>query len=103
MSMSVLVTFAVCIYSSWELTLVVIFVFPLLFISYRLTNTFYYSTGSGNDDYLQSSSHVVLETVRNIKTVVSLGAQECFIGRVKGYLSSHTWYVTEKRFVTTDT
>ena len=67
--------------------------FPLLFLAYRLVNKFYYETGSGDDDYLQVSSHVVLETVDNVKTVVSLGAQEYFIGRVNQYLRSHTWYI----------
>ena len=90
---SVLIALAICFYSSWELSLVFILAFTLVFLAYRLVNKFYYETGSGDDDYLQVSSHVVLETVDNVKTVVSLGAQEYFIGRINQYLRSHTWYI----------
>ena len=65
-------------------------VFPLLFIAYHLAHKFYFDTGSGDDGHLQVSSHVFLETVGNIKTVVTLGAKEYFIGRVSKHLHSHT-------------
>lgn len=90
---SVLMALAICFYSSWELSLVMVLAFPLLFISYRLANSLYYSTGSGDGDSLQVSSHIVLETVRFIKTVFSLGAEEYFVKSVQHFLRVHTKYI----------
>ena len=90
---SVLMGLAIYFYSSWELSLVMTFAFPLLYISYRLANSLYYNTGSGDGDSLQVSSHIVLETVQYIKTVVSLGAEEYFIKSVQHFLQLHTKYV----------
>ena len=68
--------------------------FPIIIIAYRTTNKLYQSTGSGDGDYLQLSSHVVIESVDNIKTVVALGAEEYFVNTLKNHLHSHTRLVT---------
>ena len=88
---SVLMTVVVSFYSSWELALMLIVAFPLIFVSYRLSHNLYYSTG--DNDYLQASAHVVLETVKYIKTVVTLQAGDYFINSVNEYLRLHTRYL----------
>ena len=79
--------------SSWELTFLLMLTFPLVFISFRLNNKLYSSTGSVKIDTLQESAHVITETIDHIKTVVTLGAKEYFVNYIKRYLRSHSWYV----------
>ena len=84
-----------CFYSSWELSLIVLLAFPLVFLSYRIGIKLYQSTGSGDGDHLQASAHVVIESVDYIKTVVTLGAEEYFVNLINHYLHSHTRYTLQ--------
>ena len=86
---SVITAVAVCFASSWELTLLVLLAFPLIFTSYRLSNSLYRHTGSADDQSIQESTHIVIETIEHIKTVVSLGAEEYFVNTVNTHLRSH--------------
>ena len=97
--MSVLTALAVCFYSSWELSLILLLAFPLVFLSYRIANKLYQSTGSGDDDHLQASAHVVIESVDHIKTVVALGAEEYFVRSINNYLHSHTRYTLQPNHI----
>ena len=92
-STSVFIALILSFISSWELTFLLMLTFPLVFISYRLNNKLYKSTGSGKIDTLQESAHVITETINHIKTVVTLGAKEYFVNYIKRYLQSHSWYV----------
>ena len=78
-----------CFVSSWELSLVVVPAFPLIFLSHRLGHKLLYSSGSGDGDCLEVSTHLVTETVSNIKTVVSLEARDYFVESISLYLHSH--------------
>ena len=84
-----------CFYSSWELSVILLLAFPLVFLSYRISDKLYQSTGSGDDDHLQASAHVVIESVDHIKTVVALGAEEYFVNSINNYLHSHTRYILQ--------
>ena len=84
---SVVITLIICFASSWELSLVELLLFPLVFIAYSLSYRLYYTQRSG--EFLQASTHLVIETISNIKTVVSHGAEEYFIKTVDHYLQSH--------------
>ena len=90
-STSVLMALILSFISAWELTLVLMVAFPLTFVTYRLSNKLYQSTGSGELDHLQESGHMVTETVDHIKTVVTLGTEDYFINTVSQYLQSHSW------------
>ena len=92
-STSVLIALILSFISSWELTFLLMLTFPLVFISFRLNNKLYSSTGSVKMDSLQKSAHVITETIDFIKTVVTLGAKEYFVKSIKKYLQSHSWYV----------
>ena len=74
---SVVVALAVCFSGSWELTLIFFLAIPLIIISHRLEFAMY--SGVQSADEITSASHVVMETVGNIKTVVSLGAEDYFV------------------------
>ena len=78
-----------CFISSWELSLVLFLAFPLIFLSYRLGHKLLYSSGSGDSHCLEVSTHLVTETVSNIKTVISLGAEDYFVESIAHYLHSH--------------
>ena len=93
-TLSVVITISVCFVSSWELSLVLFPAFPIVFLSYRLSHKLLHSSGTGDGDCLETSAQLVIESVSNIKTVVSLGAQEYFLESVSANLSSHLWYVT---------
>ena len=92
-STSILIALILSFISSWELTFLLMLTFPLVFITYRLNNKLYKSTGSGKIDTLQESAHVITETIDHIKTVVTLGAKEYFVKSIKRHLQSHSWYV----------
>ena len=92
-STSVFIALILSFASSWELTFLLMLTFPLVFISFRLNNKLYSSTGSVKIDTLQESAHVITETIDHIKTVVTLGAKEYFVNYIKRYLRSHSWYV----------
>ena len=82
-----------CFTSSWELTLILLLIFPFVLISQRLTHNLLYSSGSGSIEFLEVSTHVVTETVSNIKTVITHGADEYFVNTIGCYLQSHMMYV----------
>ena len=81
---SVVVALAVCFTGSWELTFLVFIAFPLMITSYRVGVSMY--RGVQSADSLARASHVVMETTDNIKTVVSLGAEDYFVNSIKDNL-----------------
>ena len=88
-AVSVVVTLLICFISSWQLSFVLLLAFPFLFLTYRLGNKLLHSSGAGNDDDLETSTQFVIESVTNMKTVISLGAQKYFIESVSFLLHSH--------------
>ena len=89
-AVSVVMTLIICFTSSWELSFILMLAFPLIFFSYYLNNKLYYSSGTG--EYLETSTHVVTETVGYIKTVITRGAEDYFVRCIGKYLLSHLRY-----------
>ena len=83
---SVVVSLAVCFTGSWELTFLVYTAIPLLIISYRVRFAMFSGEQSAGDSSLARASHVVMATTDNIKTVVSLGAEDYFVNAIKDNL-----------------
>ena len=83
---SVVAALAVCFTGSWELTFLVFIAIPLLITSYRVGFSMYRGVQSADDSSLARASHVVTETTDNIKTVVSLGAEDYFVNSIKDNL-----------------
>ena len=88
-TLSVLLTLVICLATSWELTLVLMFSFPLMFVSIHLSYKIVSTNGPGVGKCLETSTHLVTETVKNIKTVFSHNAMEYFIQRSSHLLHSH--------------
>jgi len=87
---SIVVALAVCFSGSWELTLIFFLAIPLIIISHRLEFAMY--SGVQSADEITSASHVVMETVGNIKTVVSLGAEDYFVNVTRENLNVRLRY-----------
>ena len=64
------------------------FSFPLVFLAYSFSVRINHVKNAGR--FLQVSTHVVTETIGNIKTVVAYGAEEYFVQKVSQHLRSHT-------------
>ena len=86
---SVVVALAVCFSGSWELTFLLSIAIPLIIIPYRVGFSMYRGVPSSDDSSLARASHVVTETIDNIKTVVSLGGENYFVNAIKSDLSLH--------------
>ena len=84
---SVVVALAVCFSGSWELTLIFSLAIPLIIISNRIAFFMYSGVQSPDETSITSASHVVMETVDSIKTVVSLGAEEYFVNVTREHLN----------------
>ena len=84
-----MVAFVVSMTGSWELTFVIFITIPLIFISYRASFAMLRGTQSEGDNPLSRASHVVTESVQNIKTVVSLGAEEYLVKVVRKNLKEY--------------
>jgi len=82
---SIVAALVVCFTGSWELTFIIFIAIPLFIISYRVAFAMY--SGVQSVDEITSASHVVMETVDNMKTVVSLGAEDHFVNATKEYLN----------------
>ena len=67
--------------ASWELTLVLIFCFPVLgtvgFLQLRLQA----GKAQKNKENMESSGQTAVESIENIRTVAGLGAEEKFYNR----------------------
>ena len=63
---------------------------PLIFASFRLTYVLYRHDSSEDGNFLQESTHIMIETIEHIKTVISLGAEDYFVNSVNTRLYSHT-------------
>ena len=72
--------------ASWELSLVMIFCFPVLgafgFLQFRLLA----GRTAKNKKKLEESGKTAVESIDNVRTVVSLGVEETFITRYKNLL-----------------
>ena len=88
-AVSVVVAVIICFVSSWQLSFVLLLAFPLNILSYRLSYKLLQSSGAGEGKNLEMSTHLVTESVTNIKTVVSLGAQHYFVQSISSHLHSH--------------
>ena len=86
---AIVAALVVCLTGSWELTFFVFMAIPLIITSYRVNWASYSGVQSSHDSFLARASHVVTETIDNIKTVVSLGAENYFVNTIKGDLSLH--------------
>ena len=75
--------------ASWELTILLIPVFPLSLAfgtsHFRLVK----GQVDGNRARLEKSSQVVAESITNIRTVAGLGAEELFVNKYTSYLSGN--------------
>ena len=88
-AVSVVVTLLICFISSWQLSFVLLWAFPSLFLSYRLSHKLLHGSGAGDEKHLEISTQFVTESITNIKTVKSLGAQKYFIQSISCQLHSH--------------
>ena len=72
--------------ASWELTFVLIFAFPILgvfgFLQFRLLA----GRSAKNKEKLEESGKTAVESIDNVRTVVSLGLEDMFYRRYEGLL-----------------
>lgn len=84
---SIAVALALSFSGSWELTFVLVLVIPLIIISNRVLFAMYSGVQSEDEISIASASHIVVETVENIKTVAYLGAEDYFVKIISRSLS----------------
>ena len=65
--------------ASWELTLVVMLLFPVFGIVATLQQKFVTGRSVENQKRQESSGQIVLESITNIRTVAALGVEERFL------------------------
>ena len=86
---SVIVGLGVCLSGSWELTFILFLAIPLIIIAHQIEFSLYSEGRSKDDDSLTRAANIVVETKDNMKTVLSLGAEEYLVNTVKGGLNLH--------------
>ena len=86
---SVIVALGVCLSGSWELTFILFLAIPLIIIAHQIEFSLYSEGQSKDDDSLTRAANIVVETKDNMKTVLSLGAEEYLVNTVKGGLNLH--------------
>ena len=72
--------------ASWELSLVLLFCFPTLLSEGFLQYSFLSGGTAKNKKKLEESGKTAVESIDNVRTVVSLGIEETFITRYKNLL-----------------
>ena len=72
--------------SSWELTLVLIFCFPVLGAIGFLQIRQIAGRNSRNKKLLEESGKTAVESIDNVRTVVSLGVEEKIVEKYNGLL-----------------
>ena len=87
---SITVGLGVCFSGSWELTLVLFAAIPLVIVSHQVEFSMYSGAQSWDVDSLANAANIVMETKNNIKTVISLGAEEYFVNTLTSHLNTHT-------------
>ena len=72
--------------ASWELTLLLVFAFPILgafgFLQFRLIR----GRSAKNKKKLEESGKTAVESIDNVRTVASLGVEDMFHRRYAGLL-----------------
>ena len=72
--------------ASWELSLVLMFCFPILASVGYLQVRFLIGRTAKNKTKLEESGKTAVESIDNVRTVVSLGIEEMFITRYESLL-----------------
>lgn len=78
---------AVSFSASWELTLVLMFGFPLLFLAGYIQIRLLSGRAQENKKSLEESGQIAAESFDNIDTVASLGIEPQFFSRYENLLS----------------
>ena len=71
----------IALIASWELTLVVMFIFPVLIIVAFLQLKFIAGGGAKNKKRQEASGQTAVESIENIRTVAGLGVEYRFIDK----------------------
>lgn len=72
--------------ASWELTLVLMFAFPVLFIAGYFQIRLLSGRAEENKQSIEESGQIAAESIDNIDTVVSLGIEPQFCSRYENLL-----------------
>ena len=80
--------------SSWELTLVLMFAFPLMFFATYLEIRSLSGRAELNKRRLEESGMIAAESINNIDTLASLGIEPLFCSRYRRLLSGPFKYTT---------
>uniref|UniRef100_A0A914C0N8 Uncharacterized protein n=1 Tax=Acrobeloides nanus TaxID=290746 RepID=A0A914C0N8_9BILA len=90
------VAISTCFYISWDVTLVLLIIFPVLIIS-RIIFSKWFSKTTEDEVKLQNKiANLVQETFSCIRTVISFGAQRCSIAKYERLANEHS-ILTEQR------
>ena len=87
--------------SSWELTLVLMFGFPLLFLAGYIQIRLLSGRAQKNKKSIEGSGQIAAESVDNIDTVASLGIEPRFYSRYENLLSGPFRYLKDTLFAGT--
>lgn len=88
-AVSIIISVGVCLSGSWQLTLVLFLAIPMIIIAHQIEFSQYSKAHSNTDNSFTKAANLVLETKDNMKTVLSLAAEEYFITAMKRDLSLH--------------
>ena len=76
---AVVIAVIIAFIASWELTPVVVLLFPIFVIVSSLEHKFKAGQGAKAKERQESSGQIVLESLSNIRTVAGLGVEDRFL------------------------
>lgn len=93
---SIISAVIISLIASWELTLLLVIIFPLLLLVGITEVQLLKGQVEKNKKRLEESSQTAAESIDSIRTVVGLGAEETFFNRYRNLLAGPFKYVCMK-------
>ena len=88
----VITALAIGFSASWELTLVLMFQFPVLIVVGYFEISLSGGRAQSNKKKLEESGQIAVESIDNIRTVAGLGIEDKFYDRYISLLNGPFWY-----------